>query len=75
MVVRALRTVYVPRSLADETTYIGGDTADDDLLLASGLHGSTKVGAIPGVDLTTPADDGDVGVQFGDHREERAVRA
>jgi hypothetical protein len=56
-------------------TYIGGNTADDDLLLPGGLDGSTEVGVVPGVDLTVSANDGVVGVQFGDLREERTVGA
>ena len=56
-------------------TYISGDTADDDLLLASGLDCSTEVGAIPGVDLTLPADDSGVGVHCSNLREDRTVGA
>jgi hypothetical protein len=63
------------RGLANEVTYIGGDTTNDDLVFAGGHHGSTEVGVIPGVDLTTPADDGDVGVHLGNLREEGAVGA
>lgn len=61
--------------LADEVTYIGGDTANDHLVLTGGLHGGTEVGVVPGVDLTTPADDGDIGVHLGNLREEGAVGA
>jgi hypothetical protein len=66
---------HILRSLAGEITYVSGDTADDDLFLAGGFDGSTEVGVVPGVDLTTPANDGDVGVHFSDLREERAVGA
>jgi hypothetical protein len=65
----------VLRILTGEVTYISGDTADDDLLLASGLDGSTEVGVVPGVDLTTPADDGDVGMHITYLREEGTVGA
>lgn len=57
----------------DEVTYIGGDAANDDLTLASGLDGSAEVSIVPGVNLTAPADDGDVRVHGSDLREERAV--
>ena len=66
---------YVPKKPAGGTTYISGDTADDDLLLASGLDGGTEVSVIPGIDLATPTDDGGVGVHIDDLREERTVRA
>ena len=66
-----LRTVYTGVSWC--VTYVGDDAADDDLLLASGLHGGTEVRVVHGVDLTIPADDGDVGVHFGDLGEEGAV--
>lgn len=56
-------------------TYIGGDTADDDLLLTSGLNGSTEVGTVPGVDLTLPADKSDVGVHVSNLGEDRTVGA
>ena len=56
-------------------TDICGNTADDDLLLAGGLDGSAEVGVVPGVDLTVSANDGVVGVQFSDLREERTVGA
>jgi hypothetical protein len=56
-------------------TYIGGNTADDDLFLAGGLDGGTEVGVVPGVDLTISANDGMVGVQFSDLWEERTVGA
>ena len=54
-------------------TYIGDDAADDDLALASGLHGCTEVGVVRSVDLTIPADNGDIGVHFCDLGDERAV--
>ena len=57
-----------------ETTYIGGDTGDDHLFLPGGLDGSTEVSVIPGIDLTTPADDSDIGMHVGDLRRERTVR-
>jgi len=56
-------------SLVGDVTYISGDTADNDLLLAGGLDGSAEIGAVPGVDLTTPTDNGDVGVHFSDLRD------
>ena len=60
-------------SLVGKATYIGGDTSDDELFLASGLDSSAKVSVVPGIDLTTPADDGSVGVHVCDLREKRAV--
>ena len=60
-------------SLEGKATYIGGNTSDDELILASGLDGSAKVSVVPGIDLTTPADDGNVGVHVCDLREKRAV--
>ena len=66
---------HILRSLAGGITYISGDTADDNLFLAGGLDGGTEVGVVPGVDLTTPANDGDVGVHFSNLREERTVGA
>ena len=66
---------HILRNLAGGITYVSSDTADDDLFLASGLDSSTEVGVVPGVDLATPANDGDVGVHFSDLREERAVGA
>jgi hypothetical protein len=56
-------------------TYVSGDTGDDDLLLAGGLDGGTEVGVVPGVDLALSMNDGVVGVQFSDLREERTVGA
>ena len=69
-----LRITY-PKILAGETTYFGDNTADDDLLFASGLYGSTEVSVVPGIDFTTPADNGNVGIHLSDLREERAIRA
>jgi hypothetical protein len=60
---------HVLRSLTGGVTYFSDKTADDDLLLARGLDGGTEVGVVPGVDLTIPADDGDVGVHFSNFRE------
>ena len=60
-------------SLVGKATYIGGDTSDDELILASGLDGSAKVSVVPGINLTTPADDCSIGVHVCDLREERAV--
>ena len=59
--------------LVGKATYISGDTSDDELFLASGLDGSAKVSVVPGIDLTTPADDGSVGVHVCDLREKGAV--
>ena len=56
-------------------THVSGDTADDDLLLAGGLNGGTEVTVVPGVDLTTPANDSDVGVHLSNLGEERTVGA
>ena len=61
--------------LAGETTYFGDNTADDDLLFASGLDGSTEVSVVPGVDFTIPVDNGNIGIHLSDLREERAFRA
>lgn len=58
-----------------EVTYVGDDAADDDLLLAGGLHGGAEVGVVHGVDLAISADDGDVGIHLNDLREEGAVGA
>jgi len=55
-------------------TYISGDTGNDHLFLPGGLDGSTEVSVIPGIDLTTPADDGDIGMYVSDLRRERTVR-
>ena len=65
---------YLPKMLAGETAYISGDTAENDLLFASGLDSSTEVGVVPGIDFTTPADNGNVGIHLSDLREERAIR-
>ena len=73
MVTRALRTVH--SGISWGATYIGDDAANDNLLLTSGLHGGTEVGVVHGVDLAIPANDGDVGEQFGDLRDERTVGA
>ena len=64
---------HILGSLVGKATYIGGDTSDDELILASGLDGSAKVSVVPGVDLTAPADDGSVGVHVCDLWEKRAV--
>ena len=64
-----------PKILVDEVTHIGGETTNDHLFLSGGLDGSPEVSVIPGIDLATPADDGDVGIHFGDLRYERTVRA
>lgn len=55
-------------------TNFGNDTGDDQLLLASGLDGSTEVGVVPGVDLTLATDEGGIGVQVHDLLEHEAVR-
>ena len=59
--------------LVGKATYISGDTSDNELFLASGLDGSAKVGVVPGINLTTPADDCSVGVHVCDLWEKRAV--
>ena len=56
-------------------TYISGDTADDDLLLASSLDCSTEISVVPGIDLTTPADDSDIRIHLNDLWEEWTVWA
>jgi len=61
--------------LAREVAYIGDDATDNDLVLASGLHCGTEVGIVHSVDLTVPMDDGDVGMHFGDFRDDGTVRA
>jgi hypothetical protein len=66
---------HVLRSLTGGVTYFSDKTADDNLLLARGLDGGTEVGVVPGVDLTIPADDGDVGVHFSNLREQRTIGA
>jgi len=64
---------HVLGGLAREVTYIGDDAADNDLVLASGLHGGTELAVVHSVDLTVPVDDGDVGVHLGDLRDDGAV--
>ena len=62
--------------LASEATYISDDTVNDDLIPAGGLNNSTEISIVPGVDLTTPADDGSVGVRVSDlSLEQRTVEA
>ena len=56
-------------------THISSDTADDDLLLASSLNCGTEIGAVPGIDLTIPADDGDIWVHLRYLCEEWSVGA
>jgi len=58
-----------------DVTHIGDDAANDDLALASGLHGCVEVGVVHSIDFTVPVDNGDIGVHFCDLREERAVGA
>ena len=60
---------------ASELAYVGGDTGNDHLFPPSGLDGSTEVSVIPSIDLTIPADDGDVGIHVSDLARERIVRA
>ena len=60
-------------SLVGKATYIGGNTSDDELILAGGLDGSAKVSVVPGIDLTAPTDNGSVGVHVCDLWEKRAV--
>ena len=62
-------------SRESEATYIDGDTCKNHLLLPGGLDGSTEISVIPGIDLTVPADDGDIGIHIGDLARERTVRA
>ena len=62
------------RGLASETAYIGGDTCDNHLFLPGGLDGSTEVCVIPGIYLTVPADDSDIGMHVDDLRREGTVR-
>jgi len=64
---------HVLRGLAREMTYIGDNAADDDLVPASGFHSSTEVRVVHSIDLTVPVDDGDVGVHFGDLRDDGTV--
>jgi len=66
---------HVSKVLTGGTTYISGNTADDYLPLAGDLDGSAEISVVPGVDLTTPADDGNVWIHLGDLREERTVGA
>ena len=54
-------------------TYVGGDTREDDLLLARGLDGGAEVGVVPRVDLSVALDEGRVRVQRDDLLREGAV--
>ena len=62
----------VVSGLAGGVAHFGDDAADGELALASGLHGGTEVGVVHGVDLTVRVHDGDVGVHFGDLRDDGA---
>ena len=66
---------YKSRRLADQMTHISSDTANDDLFLASSLDCSTEVSVVPGIDLTIPADDGDIRVHLRYLCEEWSVGA
>lgn len=66
---------YALEGVGGEVTHIGGDTANDDLFLASGRDGSAEVSVVPSIDFTIPADDGDVGVHLGDLGKEWAIGA
>ena len=61
--------------LASKASYISDDTVNDDLIPAGGPNNSTEISIVPGVDLTTPADDGSVGVRVSDLSEERTAEA
>lgn len=54
-------------------TYIGSDTANDDLGTASGFDSSLEVGVVPSVDLTVAPDEGGIGELRSDLNGEGSV--
>ena len=66
--------VINPRFM-NQMTHISGDTADDDLFLASSFHCSTEIGIVPRIDLTTSADDCDIWIHLRDLWKERTIGA
>ena len=56
-------------------TNFGNDTADDKLFLSGGLDCSAEILVVPCVDLTLTADQGGIGIHFGDLLEQEAVGA
>ena len=55
-------------------TYVGGDAANDKLLLASSPNGIAEVRVVPGIDLTVALDERRVGVHVGDFLRQGSIR-